>query len=228
MTDQDIPYFPLSPEPDLEPSPDSLFEGDTGDAPAAARAVITYITRNRVLLGTDEDALWECLLEHERIVVRHFHNQYVDLVISRNAKVAFKQQVTPDRANHWVVVRAITLNKEASVLALHIRERAAHAMPGETVLVTRSEAREQMEPYWPAHVSNKAAKEKKVNAAIESLTQQDLLMRRGEDQWEVSPAVPLILTAQAIARFTDLLTAPEPDLPRLAATHTDNDDGEIQ
>ena len=53
-------------------------------------------------------------------------------------------------------------------------------------------------------------------------------MRRGEDQWEVSPAVPLILTAQAIARFTDLLTAPEPDLPRLAATHTDNDDGEIQ
>lgn len=187
----------------------SLFDGDIGDAPAQARAVITYLTRNRILHGTNEPDLWEALLQHETVVVRHFHNQYVDLTIHRPTRVAFKQQITPTYAPFWVVVRAVTLTREASILALHLRERAAHAMPGETLLVTRTEAREQMEPFWPAHVANKAAKEKKLNAAIESLIQQDLLLRHGEDEWEISPAVPIVLTAPAIARFTDLLTAPD-------------------
>lgn len=187
----------------------SLFDGDTGDAPEHARAVITYLTRNRILHGANEPELWEALLQHESTVVRHFHNMYVDLTIHRPTTVAFKQQITPAHATYWVVVRAATLTREASILALHLRERAAHAMPGEPLLVTRAEAREQMEPFWPAHVANKAAKEKKVNAAIESLIQQDLLLRHGDDEWEISPAVPLVLTAPAIARFTDLLTTPD-------------------
>lgn len=196
-------------EPEVTRDPVGLFDGDTGDAPADARTIITYLTRNRVLLGRDEPDFWDMLVAHEEMVVRHFHNMYVDLTINRAVKVAFKQQVTPDRATQWVVVRAVTLTREASVLALHARERIAHAMPGETVLITRADARDQMEPYWPAHVSNKAAKEKKVNGAIDSLVQQDLLLRRGDDQWEVSPGLPLVLTAEAIARFTDLLTAPD-------------------
>lgn len=216
-------------KPEDARDPAGLFDGDTGDAPADARTVITYLTRNRVMLGRDEPDLWDMLVAHEETIVRHFHNMYVDLTINRAARVAFKQQVAPDRASHWVVVRAVTLTREASVLALHARERIAHAMPGETVLITRADARDQMEPYWPAQVSNKAAKEKKVNGAIDSLIQQDLLLKRGDDQWEVSPALPLVLTAEAIARFTDLLTAPA-DGPRLAAVpddaHPDADEPE--
>lgn len=212
------------------PDPVGLFDGDTGDAPANARTIITYLTRNRVLLGRDEPDLWDMLVTHEARVTRHFHNMYVDLTINRAAKVAFKQQVAPDRAAHWVVVRAVTLTREASVLALHARERIAHAMPGETVLITHADAREQMEPYWPAQVSNRAAKEKKVNGAIDSLVQQDLLLKRGDDQWEVSPALPLVLTAEATARFTDLLTAPdtadEPHLTRVPAPDPEPDEPE--
>lgn len=185
------------------------FDGDTGDAAPEARMVITFLVRNRVLLGRDDPDLWEALVEHEQVVVRHFHNMYVDLVIDRTHRVAFKQQVIPDRVPFSVTVRAVTLTREASILALYARERVAHAVPGETVVITRADARSQMEAYWPAHVANKAAKEKKVNGAIEALVQQDLLLKLGGDQWEVSPAVALVLTAAAIDRFTDLLTSPE-------------------
>lgn len=201
-----------------------LFDGDTGDAPADARMVITYLTRNRVLLGRDQPQMWDALLEHEGSVTRHFHNMYVDLVVHRGSRVAFKQQVAPDRVPFSVTVRAATLTLEASVLALYARERFAHAITGEIVIVTRAEARSQMEPYWPEHVSNKAAKEKKVNAALESLVQQDLLLKVDDDEWEVSPAVTLVLNAQAISRFTDLLTTPDPagntgDGPNLKVVH---------
>lgn len=189
-----------------------LFDGDTGDAPVDARMVITFLMRNRVLLGGNNPEMWEALIEHEPAVVRHFHNMYVDLVIDRGSRVAFKQQVAPERGQFWVVVRAVTLTREASVLALYARERLAHAVPGETVVITRADARSQMELYWPAHVANKAAKEKKVNGAIDTLVQQDLLLKLGGDEWEVSPAVALVLTAGAIDRFTDLLTAPDDDL----------------
>lgn len=189
-----------------------LFDGDVGDAPADARMVITFLMRNRVLLGRDDPDMWDALVEHERAVVRHFHNMYVDLSIDRGGRVAFKQQVIPDRVPFSVVVRAVTLTREASVLALYARERIAHAVPGETVVITRADARSTMEPYWPVHVANKAAKEKKVNGAIEGLVQQDLLLKLGGDQWEVSPAVALVLTAGAIDRFTDLLTTPDSGL----------------
>lgn len=186
-----------------------LFDGDTGDAPVNARMVITFLMRNRVLWGRDDPEMWEALLEYEPMVVRHFHNMYVDLVIDRGHRLVFKQQVVPDRGPFSVVVRAVTLTREASVLALHARERVAHAVPGETVVITREEARSAMEPYWPAHVANKVAKEKKVNGAIEALVQQDLLLKLGGDRWEVSPAIAQVLTAAAIERFTDLLTCPD-------------------
>lgn len=186
-----------------------LFDGDTGDACADARMVITFLMRNRVLLGWHDPEMWGALVEHEPAVVRHFHNMYVDVVIDRGARVVFKQQVTPDRVPFSVVVRAVTLTREASVLALYARERLAQAVPGETLVITRSDARSQMEPYWPAHVANKAAKEKKVNGAIDALVQQDLLLKLGGDEWEVSPAVALVFTAAAIDRFTDLLTSPD-------------------
>lgn len=225
----DQPGHP-APEQAVVPDPVGLFDGDTGDAAEDARAVITYLIRNRVLLGRDEPDLWDMLLAHEDTIVRHFHNMYVDLTINRAVKVAFKRQVTPDRADHWVVVRAVTLTREACVLALHARERVARAVPGETVLVTRADARDQMVPYWPVQVSNKAAKEKKVNGAIEALVQQDLLLRRGNDQWEVSPALPLVLTAEAIARFTDLLTAPDdhPDRAHLSVVPDTDPDASDQ
>lgn len=193
-----------------DPTLSGLFDGDTGDAPTEARMVITFLMRNRVLWGRDDPDMWEALLEHEPAVVRHFHNMYVDLAIDRGHQLVFKQQVAPDRGQFSIVVRAVALTLEASVLALHTRERIAHAVPGETVVITREEARSAMEPYWPAHVANKAAKERHVNGAIDSLVQQDLLLKLGGDQWEVSPAVAQVLTAAVIERFTDLLTSPDP------------------
>jgi len=68
-----------------------LFDGDTGDACADARMVITFLMRNRVLLGWHDHEMWEALVEHEPAVVRHFHNMYVDVVIDRGARVVFKQ-----------------------------------------------------------------------------------------------------------------------------------------
>lgn len=204
-----------------------LFDGDTGDAPSDARTVITYLVRNRVLTGRDEPDLWDLLLVHEQTVLRHFHNMFVDLSINRVLRVAYKQQLEPAGVPHNKVVRAVTMTLEASVLALYARERVAMAAPGEAVVIKRADARSQMEPYWPAQVHNKAAKDKKLNAALDALSNQDLLVKVGDDRWEVSPAISLVLTAQAIARFTDLLTAPEaahgPALSVVPDTETDDE-----
>lgn len=194
---------------DAEQAGAGLFDGDIGDAPGDARTVITHLVKNRILTGRDDPALWDLLLAHEQVVVRHFHNMFVDVVINRVSRVAYKQQLEPAGVPYNKVVRAVTMTLEASVLALYARERVAMAVPGESVVIKRADARAEMEPYWPAQVSNKAAKDKKLNAALDALVNQDLLVRSGEDWWEVSPAIGLVLTAEAIARFTDLLTAPD-------------------
>lgn len=197
----------------------ALFDGDTGDASPAARMVITFLVRNRVLLGRDDPEMWDALVEHETDVVRHFHNMYVDLVIHRGMRVAFKQQVLPEKVPYSVTVRAVTLSLEASVLALYARERMMHAVPGETVVISRDEGRSQMEPYWPEHVANKVAKDKKLNAAFDALVGQDLLQELGADRWEVSPAIALVLSGPAVDRFTELLTAPEETPAEEASDH---------
>jgi len=204
------PRPPTTIEPDDVEGPGrGLFDGDTGDAAAGARTVITHLVRNRVLLGKDHPELWGVLMEHEASVVRHFHNMFVDLIVHRPLQVAYKQQIQPAGVPYSVTVRAATLNLEASVLALYAREQIAAAVPGETVVINRADVRAELEPYWPAQVSNKAAKERKLNAALDSLVTQDLLIKKDEGSWEVSPAVGLVLSAQVIQRFTDLLTTPD-------------------
>lgn len=203
-------HSPATIEPDdVEGTDRGLFDGDTGDAAAGARTVITHLVRNRVLLGRDHPELWGMLLEHETSVVRHFHNMFVDLIVNRPLQVAYKQQIQPAGVPYSVTVRAATLNLEASVIALYAREQIAAAVPGETVVISRADLRAELEPYWPAQVSNKAAKERKLNAALDSLVTQDLLIKKDEGLWEVSPAVGLVLSAQTIQRFTDLLTTPD-------------------
>lgn len=197
---------------DQTPAFAGLFDGDTGDAPAAAREVITHMVKNPVLWGRDSPRLWEALREHQQAVVRHFHNMYVEVVINPTVQIAYKQQVHPDGEDYSVVVRAKTFTLEASVLALYAREQLALA-GGERVLLGRAEIREQIEPYWPADATNHDNHDKKVNGAIQALVDQDLLLREGPDRWEVSPAVALVFNAEAITRFTDLLTTPQEPTP---------------
>lgn len=190
---------------------ESYFEGDSGTLDADVRAVITSLMSRRVMLGRNDPPMWETFIANEVAVTSHFHNMYIDLVVDRNAQVAFKRQVHPEGVDYRVLLRDQRASREMSAAVLFLRSeynRQAHSGI-ERVSVTRTDLIAEVETFWPETETNRRARGGNVNAAIRSLTEQYLLIgNKDADEWEVSPAIQTLFSAEAITQLTDWLTDP--------------------
>lgn len=206
---------------------ESYFEGDSGDLPADVRSVIVNLMNRRVLLGRSDPRLWETFISNEIAVTRHFHNMYIDLMVDRGAQVAFKCQVHPDGVEYRILLREQRATRELSTAMLYLRSeynRQIHS-GADRVQVSRTDLVAEMEAFWPDDETNRRARGGNVNAAIRSLVEQDLLIGSKEaDEWEVSPVIQMLFSAEAITRLTDWLTDPdrEPGVDQAG-----DDDGEV-
>lgn len=189
----------------------SLFEGDHGTLEADVREVISVLMAKRVFLGRTDPQLWETLLEHQQAITTHFHNMYVDLVIDRANGLAFKRQIHPEGVGYRVLLRDQRATREMSVAVLYLRDQYNKQVRSgiDRATVTRADLHAEMEAYWPDTETNRKARTGNAHRAIQSLLTQDLLIGNTEaEEWEISPAVQALFTADAINRLTDWLTDP--------------------
>ncbi|MEU0095576.1 DUF4194 domain-containing protein [Kribbella sp. NPDC006257] len=174
--------------------------------------MITNLMNRRVLLGRSDPGLWETFVDNEIAVTRHFHNMYIDLTVDRGAQVVLKRQVYPDGVDYRVLLREQRATRELSTAMLYLRSeynRQTHS-GAERVQVSRSDLVAEIEAFWPDDETNRKARTGNVNAAIRGLVEQDLLIGGKEaDDWEVSPAIQVLFSAEAISRLADWLTEPD-------------------
>jgi hypothetical protein len=206
---------------------ESYFDGDSGTLSADVRAVIVTLMSRRILLGRKDPRTWDTFISNEIAVTSHFHNMYIDLFVDRSAQLVFKSQIHPEGVDYRVLLREQRATREMSTAMLYLRSeynRQIHS-GADRVMVSRADLTSEIETFWPETETNRRARGRNADAAIRRLAEQDLLIgRKDGSEWEVSPAIQVLFSAEAITRLTDWLTDPNRELN---GSDTDEDDSEV-
>jgi hypothetical protein len=193
-----------------------LFEGDSGVLPLDARRVLCQL-----LLGPSVDQgrhsqLWPALLRHETFLRSRLCELFLELVIDRDAGVAFTRQADTGELETPVLLRTSALTFIDSVLLLYLRQQLAEAdAQGHRAVVEESQMVDAMSVYEKNVSTDRAGFAKKISASITKLKDNHVLekLRGSEERYEVSPALKLLFSAehvQALAKvYRDLRDAGE-------------------
>ncbi|HUZ94369.1 MAG TPA: DUF4194 domain-containing protein [Edaphobacter sp.] len=151
--------------------------------------------------------LWPVLLQDENIIRRRLSELFLDLVIDREAGVAFTRQADTGDLEVPLLLRRSQLTFIDSIVLLKLRERLAHAEAhGERAVVAGPELVDELAVFEPAGGTDHAGFAKKVRASIEKYKDRSILqkIRAEEDRYEVSPTLKLLFSADRIELLLNL------------------------
>lgn len=186
---------------DADGRSDALFEGDTGSLPLDARRALC-----RLLSGPSIDAgrhsqLWPALLRDEAPLRCRLAELFLELVIDREAGVAFTRQADTGELETPVLLRSSPLTFIDSVLLLYLRQRLAEAdAQGQRAVVEEGALVDALAVYQRNLSTDRAGFTKRVSAAIAKMKDNHVLekLRGGADRYEVSPALKLLFSAEDV------------------------------
>lgn len=192
--------------PAQNPAPESvgdpaLFPGDTGGLPFEARRVLCQLLAGPSVDAERHALLWPVLLRDETAIRARLHELFLDLVLDREARVAFVRQADTGELETPTLLRASPLTFIDSVLLLALRQRLAEAeAQGQRAVVEADELHAQLAVYEPAQGTDRAGFTKKLNAAIEKMKKNAVLqpIRGSEGRFEVSPTLKLLFSAEDV------------------------------
>jgi hypothetical protein len=181
--------------------PGGLFEGDTGALPLDARRALCQL-----LLGPSVDQkrhgqLWPVLLRHEKALRSRLCELFLELVIDRDAGVAFTRQADTGELETPVLLRTSALTFIDSVLLLYLRQQLAEAdAQGHRAVVEEAQMIDAMSVYEKNVSTDRAGFAKKIAASIVKMKDSHVLekLRSSEDRYEVSPALKLLFSAEHV------------------------------
>lgn len=190
-----------------------LFDGDLGTTDADVRQVMTRLLMDRVFNGNKHLQLWQTLEQHEKLIRSRFHEFYIDIIISTEQRIAYKAQMTPSDDKHkpLKVLRSRRMSREfaAGVLTVYDRWHRARLANRATIKVTLRDFEEAFNSLLTGADRNRTARASNASAALEALHEADLIIGAkpsdGATEWEISPAVPVIYTADALHHMAEML-----------------------
>jgi Domain of unknown function (DUF4194) len=178
-----------------------LFLGDKGELPLETRRTLVHLLSGPSLEMSRHGKLWPILLRDEEIIRSRLSELFLDLVIDRDAGIAFTQQADTGDLEIPLLLRRAPLTFVDSVLLLNLRRRLAQALShGERAVVSEPELLEELAVYEPAGGTDHAGFAKKVRASIEKFKDRSVLrkIRATDDRYEVSPTLKLLFSAERI------------------------------
>jgi hypothetical protein len=184
-----------------------LFLGDRGELPLETRRALVQLLSGPSLEMRRHGRLWPVLLQDEEIIRRRLSELFLDLVIDREAGVAFTRQAETGDLEVPLLLRRSQLTFIDSIVLLKLRERLAHAEAhGERAVIAASELVEELTVFEPAGGTDHAGFAKKVRASIEKFKERSILqkIRAEEDRYEVSPTLKLLFSADRIELLLNL------------------------
>ncbi|HUA79788.1 MAG TPA: DUF4194 domain-containing protein, partial [Dyella sp.] len=153
-------------------------------------------------------------LRYENQLRSRLCDLFLELVIDREAGVAFMRQVDAGELETPVLLRSSPLTFIESVLLLHLRQQLAEAEAhGTRAVVEEIALIDALSVYEKSVSTDRAGFAKRVTAAIGKMKDNHVLnkLRGGDDRYEVAPALKLLFCAedvQALAQaYRDLREA---------------------
>lgn len=147
--------------------PDGLH--DDGRLPEPARRALVSLLMNRYVFRTRNRAAWEGILAWESDLRARLDEMYLDLIVDREAEVAFKRQQDGDDIPR-VLRREKALTRDASLVLIFLRREYAFADPHDAqVVINRDQIAEFLRAYREDGDGDDARFYRRVDIAINAL-----------------------------------------------------------
>lgn len=202
-TDTDTDTAPGIADPQ-HPGADStgLFASDTGRLPVEARRVLCQLLSGPSVDAQRHGRLWPALLRSEAGIRSALAEVFLELVLDREAGIAFTRQADTGELEAPVLLRSAPLTFIDSVLLLHLRQQLAEAdARGVRAVVEEAALGEALAVYEKNLSTDRAGFLRRVATAVQKMKDNHVLTRlRGEDaRYEISPALKLLFSAEDVA-----------------------------
>lgn len=187
--------------PDGAPPSTALFSGDSGELPLDTRRALVQLLSGPALDARRHAKLWPVLLRDELALRRRLADLFLELVIDRDAQVAFTRQADTGDLEVPLLLRRAQLTFIDSVLVLYLRQRLTQAdAHGERAVVSLDEMVDNLTLYERAVSTDRAGFTKRVHASVEKVKKHNILqkIRASDDRYEISPTLKLLFSAEEI------------------------------
>lgn len=199
---------PLIIEPEPKPARnDSLFDGDTGALPLDARRALCQLLSGPSIDASRHNQLWPAVLRFEAQLRSRLNDLFLELVIDRDAGVAFTRQADTGELETPVLLRSSPLTFIDSVLLLYLRQQLAEAeAQGHRAVVEESMLVDALSVYEKNLSTDRAGFNRRVAASIGKMKENHVLekLRGSEDRYEVSPALKLLFSAEDVQQLAQI------------------------
>jgi hypothetical protein len=179
-----------------------LFPGDSGALPLEARRALCQLLAGPSIDAQRHGKLWPALLRSEAAIRSALSDLFLELVLDREAGIAFTRQAEVGELEAPVLLRSSPLTFIDSALLLHLRQQLAEAdVRGVRAVVEEAELAESLSVYEKNLSTDRAGFVRRVAAAVAKMKDNHILTRlRGDDErYEVSPALKLLFSAEDVA-----------------------------
>ncbi|MDR1266239.1 MAG: DUF4194 domain-containing protein, partial [Propionibacteriaceae bacterium] len=186
-------FLDLSPAPADEPAADSETVGlfgpnDRGTLRADTRRALVQLVRGPYIMRQRHAHLWAALERDESAIRQALGNLFLELVIERDAGLAFARNLETDE-DVPKVIRSTPLTLIDTALVLFLRDQL---LRGETerVFVGRDEIDDQLDVYGAAAGLDAVGLARRINASVDKLKNNNILLRAAEEgRFEISPVL---------------------------------------
>ncbi|WP_371180797.1 DUF4194 domain-containing protein [Xanthomonas sacchari] len=193
-----------------------LFSGDSGRLPVDARRALCQLLSGPSVDAQRHSRLWPALLRSEPGIRSALADLFLELVLDREAGIAFTRQADTGELETPVLLRSAPLTFIDSVLLLHLRQQLAEAdARGVRAVVEEAQLSDALAVYEKNLSTDRAGFLRRVANAVQKMKDNHVLTRlRGEsERYEVSPALKLLFSAEDVAAlaqvYRELREAPE-------------------
>ena len=184
-----------------------LFEGDTGTLPLDARRALCQLLSGPSVDASRHSQLWPSVLRYEAHLRSHLNDLFLELVLDRDAGVAFTRQADTGELETPVLLRSSPLTFIDSVLLLHLRQQLAEAdAQGRRAVVEETVLVDALSVYEKNLSTDRAGFNKRVAASITKMKENHVLekLRGSDDRYEVSPALKLLFSAEDVQNLAQI------------------------
>ena len=214
MTETPDPTFDTGVDFDALPSIDAVerttdqrraprFDGDVSELPDRACWALQHLLSRRYISKDNHSELWAWVTRYRTEITVRLSELDLRLCISDDHDIAYVE--TADYESQWRrrLLRRETLNTYDSILALHLAKLMRAASRDENVLISRDEIHELFAGVNNDTDRDTASFDKRIDNAIERLTDIEMLSRNREDEdsFTISPVVNAIMTASMITEL---------------------------
>ena len=182
-------------------NPGALWDGDPGSLPRGTRRTLVRLLQGPYLTTELHPELWNALLADEAAIRRRLGDLFLELVVDREAGLAFIRNAQDPTGESPSVMRTMPLTLVDTVLLLHLRTLLLRTTtPGERVFVDRGEIDDHLTVYRPHVSTDHSGFMRRVSSSIDKLKRASLLRETDvPERYEISPVLALVFSADEVA-----------------------------